>query len=79
MKFLGLFQDCFVPEKGSGVECVELEGKSPSFWIFVVVFEDVSSIHFFPLVDGFSDDREVEEGKECAFSGSQVSLDGDNT
>ena len=52
------------------MECVELEGKSPSFWIFVVVFEDVSSIHFFPLVDGFSDDREVEEGKECAFSGS---------
>ena len=52
------------------MECVELEGKSPSFWIFVVVLEDVSSIHFFPLVDGFPDDGEVEERKECAFSGS---------
>ena len=58
---------------------VELEGESPSFWIFIVVFEDISSRHLLPFFNRFLNDREVEEGQEGALAGSQVAFNGDYT
>ena len=68
MESLGLFLDGFVPENGSWVKGVELEGESPSFWISIVALEDIASWHFLPLVNRFFNDGEVEEGEKGAFS-----------
>ncbi len=50
-----LFLDGGVPEEGAGVESIELEGEGPSLGVLVVIFEDVASCHFFPLVHGLFD------------------------
>lgn len=41
--------------RGRGVESIELEGEGPLLGVLVVIFEDVASCHFFPLVHGLFD------------------------
>ena len=71
MENLGVLLNGFFPELGSGMEGIELEGKCPSFGIGVVSLEDVTSGSIFPLLDGFADGRDLEEGKKGAFAGSR--------
>jgi hypothetical protein len=69
-KFSFLFFCGFFPEKGSGMESVELECKAPSFGIGVVFLEDVDTSDIFPEVDWFLNSLDVQKAEECRLAGS---------
>lgn len=60
MQLIGFFFDYFAPNKLSGMKGVELEGERPSFWVFIVAFEDASATQMLPLVYGFFDGFYIE-------------------
>ena len=58
---------------------IELECESPSLGILIVIFENVDAANIFPLVNGFLDGGDVEEGEESGLADPQVALDRDDS
>lgn len=69
-KYIFLFSGGIFPEKGSGMEGIELECESPSFGIGVVLFEDIDPADVFPEVDRLLDGLDVQEAEESRLAGS---------
>ena len=55
MYLIGLLLGYLLPETTARVDSIELEGKGPSFWIFIIVLKNVNSAEVDPLIDWFLD------------------------
>ena len=69
-KLIFLFSGSFFPEKGSGMQGIELECESPSFGIGIVLFEDVDTTDVFPEVDWLLDSLDIQEAEESRLASS---------
>jgi len=63
MKLLRVLFDGVVPKETSGMDSVELEGKSPAFGIFVVALQKVLSGHVLPFLYWLLDGLEIKQLK----------------
>jgi hypothetical protein len=78
MQFIRFLLGDLLPEAVARVNSIELESKRPTFRILIVILEDVHASDVLPLIDGFLDRGDVEQGEEGGFASPEVAFDRDN-
>lgn len=79
MKSIRLLCCDHLPKSIAGMYGIELESKSPSLGILIVVFEHIDAANVFPLVNGLLNRGNIEEWEQGGFAGPQVALNRDDS